>query len=167
LKIKNIGERQWDSDCSLVFQDDWHQVPAVKLPALEAGQEGLIVVMIPGIKVDGNFGMNFAFQTLDANGAKIIYGKPYEMKLTIELSEKQKKEAEEKKKVVIEKPKKVYQPFVVDKAKIIIGMFGTNEEKTIEYVDNKKYHSIEDLIDDCLKDQIMKSLLWSPLKINK
>jgi len=148
--------------------DDWHQVPVVKLPALEAGQEGLIVVMIPGLKFDGNFGMNFGFQTLDTNGAKSQYGKPYEMKLTVKLSEKQKKEEEEKKKkvVVVEKPKKVYQPFVVDKAKVLIGMFGTNEEKTIEYVDTKKYHSIEDLIDDLLKDEVNKKLCWSSLRIN-
>jgi len=37
-------------------------------------------------------------------------------------------------------------------------MFGTNEEKTIEFIDSKKYSTIEDLIDEILKEEVMKKL---------
>jgi len=110
--------------------------------------------MIPGIQADGAFGMKFGFQSLDGNGAKYAFGQQYEMKLVIEQSEKSKQEAE-KKKVENIKPKKVYAPFVVDKAKVLCSMFGVLEEKTLEYVDSKKYSQTEALIDELLTDEAL------------
>jgi len=38
-------------------------------------------------------------------------------------------------------------------------MFGTNAEKTLEYVDSKKYQTIEQLVDDFLSEEVLKKIL--------